>query len=124
MSEAIACEPTENEERAGETKQAHVFTKQERDFAHAELNIRIAAVLLSARQSCLRRGLTDDMMAGRLGWTVSKWRKSLLNPQVGREISDLALALDVEIIVSAITLDKSIYWHVDDFGPQGKDGST
>lgn len=106
----MADEPTENEDRAGDPKQAHVFTKQERDFAHAELNIRMAAMLLAARQSCLRRGLTDEMMAGRLGWPVSKWRKSILSPNVGREISDLALALDVELIVRGVERDAQTYW--------------
>lgn len=66
--------------------------------------IRFANALLDCRLGALREGLTDEILAKRLGWTVKRWREALTRPNnLSLDmVSDIALACGCEITITAV----------------------
>lgn len=103
--------PSENEERDGDAKSAKVCTKEEIEFARRALRIRFAACMLDARTYARRRGMTDDMMAGMVRWSVKKWRRCCLDHDNLSldQISDFMLTTGCELSFHAVGVDKTVY---------------
>lgn len=108
--------PEENEDRAGSSKAMAPLSRQEIEFARAEFKVKMTALVLDARKRAKQRGITDDMVAGRLGMSVKKLRESYLNPLPGNgwhPIPDLCLALEIDLEVTVRRIGSAIY------GPDG-----
>lgn len=103
--------PSEDEDRDGDAKGATVCTKEEMEFARRALRIRVAGAMLEARTYAHRRGMTDEMMAGRIRWSVKKWRRTCLdyeNLTLDR-VSDFMCSTGCELSLQAVGIDRTVY---------------
>jgi hypothetical protein len=71
--------------------------RSELKFYRKATQIKLAAVLLRARTKARENGLTDEIIAERMGWSVKKLRRFYLKPEFDNGVVDMFTAMHAEI---------------------------